>query len=323
MILSIDTVRPKIKAMNEITLKVENADVGTRIDRWLRDKLPDISRSSIQKLIEGSMISVNCVITVKNYKLRHGDTVHIKIPEVEEFVPKPQNIPLDILYEDEDLLVVNKIKGMVVHPGAGHHENTLVNALLHHCNGNLSILNGDIRPGIVHRLDKDTSGLLVVAKNNFTHESLARQLKERTIKRQYEAIVHGTMNKESDTINAPIGRNMTNRTKMCVTEHNSKNAITHFSIIEQYAGYAYIRVSLETGRTHQIRVHMDYIGHPIIGDEVYGVRKRNSKTSSLRGQCLHSKLLGFTHPRSGDYIEIESELPEYFRAILTKLRTKE
>ncbi len=323
MILSIDTVRPKIKAMNEITLKVENADVGTRIDRWLSDKLPDISRSSIQKLIEGSMISVNCVITVKNYKLRHGDTVHIKIPEVEEFVPKPQNIPLDILYEDEDLLVVNKIKGMVVHPGAGHHENTLVNALLHHCNGNLSILNGDIRPGIVHRLDKDTSGLLVVAKNNFTHESLARQLKERTIKRQYEAIVHGTMNKESDTINAPIGRNMTNRTKMCVTEHNSKNAITHFSIIEQYAGYAYIRVSLETGRTHQIRVHMDYIGHPIIGDEVYGVRKRNSKTSSLRGQCLHSKLLGFTHPRSGDYIEIESELPEYFRAILTKLRTKE
>ena len=309
--------------MNEITLKVENADVGTRIDRWLSDKLPDISRSSIQKLIEGSMISVNCVITVKNYKLRHGDTVHIKIPEVEEFVPKPQNIPLDILYEDEDLLVVNKIKGMVVHPGAGHHENTLVNALLHHCNGNLSILNGDIRPGIVHRLDKDTSGLLVVAKNNFTHESLARQLKERTIKRQYEAIVHGTMNKESDTINAPIGRNMTNRTKMCVTEHNSKNAITHFSIIEQYAGYAYIRVSLETGRTHQIRVHMDYIGHPIIGDEVYGVRKRNSKTSSLRGQCLHSKLLGFTHPRSGDYIEIESELPEYFRAILTKLRTKE
>lgn len=322
-ISSINIVPPKIKAMNEITLKAEIHDVGTRIDRWISDKLPDISRSSIQKLIEDSMVSVNCANTTKNYKLRQGDIVHVKIPKVEKIIPKAQNIPLDISYEDEDLLVVNKAKGMVVHPGAGHHDNTLVNALLHHCNGNLSTLNGDIRPGIVHRIDKDTSGLLVVAKNDFTHENLAIQFKERTFKRQYETIVHGTLNKQSDTINAPIGRHATNRTKMCVTEQNSKNAITHYNVIEQYAGYAYVRVTLETGRTHQIRVHMDYIGHPVVGDEVYGVRKRNSKTSSLCGQCLHSKMLGFTHPRSGDYIEIESELPEYFREMLTKLRTKE
>ncbi|NMA79912.1 MAG: RluA family pseudouridine synthase [Clostridiales bacterium] len=309
--------------MNEMTFTVEFDDEGTRIDRWLSDKIPDISRSSIQKLIGEGMMSVNCVKVAKNYKIRHGDIIHVKMPEEEQSSPIAQNIPLDILYEDDDLLVVNKAKGMVVHPGAGHRDNTLVNALLFHCKGKLSTLNGDIRPGIVHRIDKDTSGLLVVAKNNFTHEDLARQLKERTFKRQYETIVYGSLRKSADTINAPIGRHGTNRTKMCVTEHNSKNAITHFNIIEQYAGYAYVRVMLETGRTHQIRVHMDYIGHPIVGDEVYGVRKRNSKTSSLRGQCLHSKMLGFTHPRSGDYIEIESELPEYFRQMLTKLRTKE
>ena len=322
MIFSINTVRPKIKTMNEMMLKVEVDDVGTRIDRWLSNKLTDISRSSIQKLIKDNMIGVNSANTSKNYKLKLGDVVFIKIPKVEEPALKAQNIPLDIYYEDDDLLVVNKAKGMVVHPGAGHQDNTLANALLHHCKDNLSTLNGDIRPGIVHRIDKDTSGLLVVAKNNFTHESLARQLKDRTFNRQYEAVVHGTLSKQSGTINAPIGRDVKNRTKMCVTEYNSKKAITHFNIIEQYASYAYIRVTLETGRTHQIRVHMDYIGNPIVGDEVYGV-KRNSKNIHTTWAMLAFKNDRVYPSSQWDYIEIESELPEYFRGILTKLRTKE
>lgn len=312
-----------MRKMNERTFRADSSDVGIRIDRWLSDKLPDTSRSSLQKIIEKKLILVNSATVNKNYKLRMGDIVHVKLLQLVESAPEAQDIPLDILYEDDDLLVINKAKGMVVHPGAGNHDNTLVNALLHYCKGNLSTLNGDIRPGIVHRIDKDTSGLLIIAKNDFTHESLSKQLKERSLKRQYEAIVHGTPDLMSGTINAPIGRHKSIRTKMCVTNYNSKNAVTHYEVIVAYSGYSHVRVMLETGRTHQIRVHMNHIGHPIVGDEIYGHSKRNSKIATMQGQCLHAKMLGFIHPRSGDYIEIESELPEYFRQLLTKLRTKD
>ncbi|MCR5652672.1 MAG: RluA family pseudouridine synthase, partial [Ruminococcus sp.] len=246
-----------------------------------------------------------------------GDRVEISVPEPVAYEAKAENIPLDIVYEDDDLLVVNKPKGMVVHPAAGNYEGTLVNALLYHCKGKLSGINGVIRPGIVHRIDKDTSGLLLVAKNDKAHNNLAEQIKEHSLTREYEAIVYGNIEDDSGVIDAPIGRHHSDRKRMAVTDKNSKNAVTHFEVIERLKGYTYMKFRLETGRTHQIRVHCAYIGHPVSGDKVYGVK--NEKTS-LDGQCLHARKIGFIHPATGEYMEFVSDLPEYFEKYLIKLR---
>ncbi len=245
---------------------------------------------------------------------RDGASVEITLPEPQSANILPENIPLEIIYEDGDLLVVNKPKGMVVHPAAGHYGGTLVNALMFHCGGSLSGINGEIRPGIVHRIDKDTSGLLIVAKNDFAHIGLSEQIKAHSFTREYEAVVCGSV-KEDGTVDAPIGRHRTERKKMCVTRDNSREAVTHFSVIRNYAGYTHLRLRLETGRTHQIRVHLSYIGHPVAGDAVYG----SGKPKWLEGQCLHAKKIGFVHPRTGEYLEFDSELPEYFTRFLSSI----
>ena len=233
---------------------------------------------------------------------------------MQEVALEAENIPLDIVYEDADVIVVNKPKGLVVHPAAGHWSGTLVNALMYHCGGSLSGINGEIRPGIVHRIDKDTSGLLMVAKNDFAHLRLSEQIKEHSFTREYETVVCGGI-KEDGTVNAPIGRHKTDRKKMCVTPENSREAVTHYFVLERFPGYTHLRVRLETGRTHQIRVHMAYLGHPVAGDPVYG----NGKHAWLEGQCLHAKKIGFVHPRTGEYMEFDSELPDYFRKFLKSI----
>ena len=298
--------------MNEILITVPEEYSGQRIDKALSE-LTEFTRSHIQKILENGEVTVNNKAVSKGYKLSEGDEVSFVPPEPEPIQAKPENIPLDVVYEDDDLLVVNKPRGMVVHPAAGNPDGTLVNALLYHCGDSLSGINGVIRPGIVHRIDKDTSGLLIVAKNDFSHEKLAAQIKEHSFTRQYRAVVHGRFKEESGTVDAPIGRSPKDRKKMCVTQKNSRTAVTHYEVIEQSDKFSYLKVTLETGRTHQIRVHMSHIGHPVAGDMVYGPK---NGVTSLNGQCLHAGLIGFIHPRDGRYIELEADLPDYFRSFL-------
>lgn len=303
--------------MTNITLNVTEEHNGVRLDKFISDSCPDLTRSAAVNLIEKGLVAVNGNSQSKKYKLSAGDIISLEIPEPVEYEAQPENIPLDIVYEDNDLLVVNKPKGMVVHPAPGNYSGTLVNALLYHCKDSLSGINGVLRPGIVHRIDKDTSGLLIVAKNDFAHQSLALQIKEHSFTREYEAVVVGGIKDENGTVNAPIGRHPIDRKKMTVTEKNSRNATTHYSVINRYNGYTHIRCVLETGRTHQIRVHMAYIGHPVAGDTVYGNKKGDKR---LNGQCLHAKKIGFIHPRTQKYMEFDSELPDYFCDYLSFLQ---
>ena len=289
-------------------------DSGSRIDKYIADNIGGLTRSAVQALIEKGMVLVNGREVSKNYKLRGGEEVTVEIPEPEPMDAVPEEIPLDIVYEDADLLVVNKPKGMVVHPAHGNYKGTLVNALLYHCGDSLSGINGVVRPGIVHRIDKNTSGLLIVAKNDASHLKLAEQIKAHSFTREYEAVACGYFKDTEGTVDAPIGRHKTDRKKMCVTGENSRNAVTHYSVIKQYGGYAHLRLRLETGRTHQIRVHLSYIGHPVLGDDVYG-----KPFKGLEGQCLHARKIGFVHPSTGEYMEFVSELPDYFRAVLARL----
>lgn len=288
-----------------------------RIDKYLSDKLPDMSRSHIQKLIKDGNVLVNQKVVKANYKLNEGDTIDIQIPELEIPDILPENIPLDILYEDDDILVVNKPKNMVVHPAPGHYTGTLVNAIMYHCQNNLSGINGVMRPGIVHRIDMDTTGSLLICKNDKSHQYLADLLKEHDITRKYHAIVHGNLKEDTGTINAPIGRHPVDRKKMSVHANNGRPAVTHYNVLERFGNYTYIECQLETGRTHQIRVHMASIGHPILGDAVYGPSKCPFK---LDGQTLHAKVLGIIHPSTKKYIEFDAPLPEYFTELLKKLK---
>ncbi len=290
-----------------------NAAGGCRLDKLISDST-ELSRSAAVKLIELGNVTVNGKPCGKKDVPSEGAEVAVSLPEPQNADILPEDIPIEIVYEDADLLVVNKPKGMVVHPAVGHYSGTLVNALMFHCGGSLSGINGEIRPGIVHRIDKDTSGLLMVAKNDLTHIGLSEQIKAHTFTREYSAVVTGCI-KENGTVNAPIGRHKTDRKRMCVTQENSREAVTHYTVIRNYAGYTHLAVWLETGRTHQIRVHMSYIGHPVAGDEVYG----SGKPKWLNGQCLHAKKIGFVHPRTGEYMEFDSELPEYFVKFLRSI----
>lgn len=300
--------------MNSFEFNIPAENAGMRIDKFLSEQELGITRSGIQKLIDDGAVTVCGKQIGKNYKLRTGDTVLVEIPEPEALDVVPQNIPVNIIYEDDSLLVVNKPKGMVVHPAAGNPDGTLVNALLYHCRGRLSSINGVIRPGIVHRIDKNTSGLLMVAKTDAAHNFLAAQIKEHSFTREYQAILTGRLKEKSGRIDAPIGRSRYDRKKMCVTELNSKNAVTHYEVLEEFGQYSLVRFRLETGRTHQIRVHSAYIGHPVLGDDVYGKAYKG-----LEGQCLHAKKIGFIHPETKAYMEFDSELPEYFTSVLNKL----
>ncbi|MGN0665916.1 MAG: RluA family pseudouridine synthase [Huintestinicola sp.] len=274
-----------------------------------------VSRSMAVKLIGDGMVTVNGENVSKSCVISPGDSISVLIPEPETLDVLPENIPLQIVYEDDDLLVVNKPKGMVVHPAAGNYSGTLVNALMYHCKGRLSSINGIIRPGIVHRIDKNTSGLLLVAKNDRAHVFLAQQIKEHSFTREYEAIIFGRLKMDKGSIDAPIGRHPVDRKKMAVTERNSKEAVTHYTVIEEFPKYTHVRLRLETGRTHQIRVHMAYIGHPVLGDDVYG-----KPFNGLEGQCLHAKKIGFVHPADYRYMEFDSELPQYFLEALDKVK---
>ncbi len=289
---------------------------GERLDAFLARSVPGMSRSAAQKLLEEGCVTLQGKPGKKNDKLAVGDRVSVTVPEPKTVDIAPREIPLDIVYEDEDLLVINKPKGLVVHPAAGHQDDTLVNGLLFALGEDLSGINGELRPGIVHRIDKDTSGLLAVAKNDLAHTVLASQLKDHSMARTYEAIVCGSFREDSGTVDAPIGRHPTDRKKMCVTQRNSKNAVTHWEVVARYRGYTHIRCRLETGRTHQIRVHMAHIGHPILGDTVYGHKQKELGQDS---QCLHAGLLCFRHPRDGRPVIVQAELPEYFREVLEKL----
>lgn len=290
-------------------------DKGLRLDKWLVEKVGiELSRNAIHGLFTSNSILVNGVSVGKNYRIRGAENVQLSIPEPVELEVKAEDIPIEIVYEDEYLLVVNKPKGMVVHPAPGNYNGTLVNALMYHCKGNLSGINGVIRPGIVHRIDKNTSGLLIVAKNDLAHAHLSQQIKEHSFRREYEAVIVGKFKESSGTIDAPIGRHNLDRKKMCVTDRNSKNAITHYETIWAYNGYSHVRFMLETGRTHQIRVHCTYKGHPVLGDDVYG-----SKYKGIDGQCLHAKIIGFVHPKTLEYIEFVSDTPDYFKKILKGL----
>ena len=302
--------------VNAYIYSVDDSLDGQRIDKAVCELCNELTRSAVQKLIEQGSVSINSSVVTKNKKVKSGDKISVIIPEARVLEIEAENIPLDIRYEDSDLLVVNKPKGMVVHPAAGNYDKTLVNALLYHCKDSLSGINGVIRPGIVHRIDKDTSGLLIVAKNDFAHISLAEQIKAHSFTREYQTVVYGRFKVDSGTVDAPIGRHPVDRKKMAVTQKNSKHAVTHYNIVDTYRDFTHLRVQLETGRTHQIRVHMSYIGHPIAGDPVYGPKKI---ITSLEGQCLHAGLIGFKHPRTNKYIEIESELPEYFTKFLRGL----
>lgn len=289
------------------------ADEKARIDKWVSDR-GEWSRSQVQEWIKAGDLLVNGTSVKANYKLQVGDEIEVNVPDAVELEVLPENIPLEIVFEDEDVIVVNKPRGMVVHPAAGHTSGTLVNALLGHCD-DLSGINGVKRPGIVHRIDKDTTGLLMVAKNDLSHESLASQLKEKTIKREYVALVHGELAHELGTIEAPIGRDTNDRQRMTVTDRNAKEAVTHFRLLERFKDFTLVECKLETGRTHQIRVHMRYIGHPLAGDPKYGPRR----TIDLGGQALHAATLGFYHPRTKEWMEFEAPLPEDFKTELAKL----
>ncbi len=299
----------------EIILIAELEDENERLDSFCSEKAK-MTRNSISILIKEKQIKVNGLVMPKSYKVKMGDSVIITIPPPVDAEIKAENIPLEIVFEDDDLLVVNKPKGMVVHPSAGHFQGTLVNALMYHCKDSLSGINGEIRPGIVHRIDKDTSGLLIVAKNDFSHIRLAEQIKAHSFLRVYEAVVNGCI-KQDGMVNAPIARHKQHRKKMCVSfEANARNALTHYGVVQNYNNYTHLRLKLETGRTHQIRVHMAYIGHGVVGDSVYS----NGKPKWLNGQCLHAREIGFVHPRSGKYFEFKSDLPEYFIKLLNSIR---
>ena len=303
--------------MNKSEFIINREDTGIRIDTYLASKCPELTRSALQKLIEKGNVLINDKSGSKNYKLREGDRINICIPDPEPAEARPENIPLDIAYEDDDLLVVNKPKDMVVHPATGNYSGTLVNALLYHCGDSLSGINGVLRPGIVHRIDKDTSGLLIVAKNDFSHRLLAEQIKEHSFTRKYMAVVYGSLKNNEGTVNAPIGRHPEDRKKMTVTLKNSREAVTHYKVIERYQRFTHVELTLETGRTHQIRVHMSHIGHPIAGDPVYGPKK---VITSLGGQCLHAYYISFVHPRTGKTLTLSSELPDYFTTFLSTLK---
>lgn len=303
--------------MNSVTYCVSEEECGLRIDRYLAEKNADLSRSYIQKLLKNQEISVNGIQVKANYKVQQEDQILLTVPELTEPDILPEDIPLDILYEDEDLMVVNKPKGMVVHPSAGHLSGTLVNAILYHCQGRLSGINGIMRPGIVHRIDMDTTGAILVCKSDFAHKDLAEQLKEHTIKRRYRAIVSGNLKEDTGRIEGPIGRHPIDRKKMAINYKNGKDAVTHYQVLERFGNATYVECRLETGRTHQIRVHMASKGHPLLGDQVYGSARN---PYHLQGQALHAMILGFVHPRTGEYMEFEAPLPEYFVKLLEKLR---
>lgn len=295
--------------------------IGMRIDKFVSECVYDLTRSMVSKLINEKCISVNSIPVDKgSYKCRLNDIVNIYVPDPVELEAKAENIPLDIVYEDEDLLVVNKAKGMVVHPAPGNYEGTLVNALLYHCGDSLSGINGVIRPGIVHRIDKDTSGLLIVAKNDFSHLELAKQIKEHSFYRAYQAVAYGNFKEDKGTVNKPIGRSPKDRKKMAVTERNSKVAITNYEVLKRFGDFTHIKCVLETGRTHQIRVHMAYIGHPLAGDPVYGPKRIILK---LKGQCLHAGEIGFVHPRTKKYLHFSAPLPDYFTDFLAELEKRQ
>lgn len=302
--------------MDDNFIEITAEESGERIDALLTRNLEELSRSAVQRLIEQGGVSLKGRPVKKNYKCTAGDCFQIILPEAEDVPLIAQELPLDIVYEDEDLVVVNKARGMVVHPAPGHPDGTLVNALLWHCGDSLSGIGGEKRPGIVHRIDKDTSGLLIVAKNDFAHQGLSAQLSDHSLYREYEAIVRGTLREGSGTVDAPIGRHPTDRKRMAVTCKNAKPAVTHWQVIARYRGYTHIRCRLETGRTHQIRVHMASIGHPLLGDYTYGAP---SPDKGLEGQCLHARRLRFLHPRSGEEHIAEAPLPSYFTDVINKL----
>ncbi len=306
------------KSVKKLCLQVEAAYEGLRIDKYLAEVMTDYSRSFLQKQLKDKNVTVNGCPVKASYKVAEEEEIAVAIPASQEPDILPQNIPLDILYEDEQLLVVNKPKGMVVHPSAGHYSDTLVNALMFHCKGQLSGINGVLRPGIVHRIDMDTTGALVVCKTDLAHQSLAAQLKEHSITRRYRAIVHGNLKESQGTVEGTIGRHPVERKKMAANVTKGKRAVTHYRVLEQLKGYTYVECQLETGRTHQIRVHMSSIGHPLLGDVVYGPKK--CPFPSLMGQTLHAMVLGFLHPVTGEYLEFQAPLPEYFEALLKKLR---
>lgn len=303
----------------ELQYEVTKEEDGLRLDQYIAGRCMDLSRSYIQKLIKESRVTINKNIQTKTKTaVQESDIVNVSLPDPKELEIKPQDIPLDILYEDNDVLVVNKPKGMVVHPAPGHYEDTLVNAVLYHCRDNLSGINGVLRPGIVHRIDKDTTGALIVCKNDKAHQKIADQLRAHTITRSYRAIVYNNFSEDEGMINAPIGRHPTNRKKRMVTEKNSKEAITHYKVLDHLNHkFNYIECRLENGRTHQIRVHMSHIGHPLLGDEVYG--PVNSKFKNLQGQTLHAATIGFIHPTTEEYMEFSAPLPDYFEKLLKTL----
>ena len=302
--------------MDNFEIIAEESDINTRIDVFLSKNLESFSRSYIQDLIKKGKATIGGKTIKANYRLREGDIVALAIPKPEPLEILPENIPLDIVYEDNDVILVNKPKGMVVHPAAGHYSGTLVNALLYHCKDNLSGINGVLRPGIVHRIDMDTTGIIIVCKNDNAHQHIAKQLAEHSITRKYVAIVSGNIKEDEGVVDAAIARSKNDRKKMTV-DKDGKRAVTHFKVLERLNNYTYIECVLETGRTHQIRVHMSYLHHPLLGDEVYSNKKENTK---LKGQCLHAKVLGFIHPSTNEYMEFEAPLPEYFKEILIKFR---
>lgn len=304
--------------MERIELLVGEADAGQRADQWISAGT-GLTRSAVQKLCADGMVVSGGAPVAKNARLRAGERLAVTVPDPVPLEAAPQDIPVDIVYEDDDLLVVNKPKGMVVHPAPGNPDGTLVNALLYHCRGRLSSINGVVRPGIVHRIDKDTSGLLIVAKNDASHSALAEQIKEHSFTRVYHAVVYGGFPKDEGSVDAPIGRNRDDRMKMCVTDRNSRRAVTHYRVLERLGTFTNLELRLETGRTHQIRVHMAYIGHPVAGDPVYGPKKVIAR---LGGQCLHAKTIGFVHPRTGKYMEFTSALPPYYEDFLRSLGKK-
>lgn len=295
----------------EIFVTEETA--GDRIDKFISEQCEELSRSFIQKLMKSGEVFVGEKPVKASYKVTEGDKIAFDVPEAVEPEILPETIPLDILYEDHDVVLVNKPKGMVVHPAAGHYTGTLVNALMYHCKDDLSGINGVLRPGIVHRIDMDTTGVLIVCKNDLSHTSIAEQLKEHTITRRYQAIVHGVLKEDEGTVDAPIGRHPQDRKKMCINHQNGKNAVTHYKVLTRFPNFTHIECRLETGRTHQIRVHMASLGHPLLGDFVYGPSKCPYK---LQGQTLHAGVLGFVHPRTGEYMEFSAPLPEYFEHLL-------
>ena len=300
--------------MTPLLLRADRA--GERADQLIARLAPGLTRSAAQRLLEEGAVTRNGRPVKKNYKAAEGDVLEVALPDPEPAEALPQNIPLDVVYEDGDVIVVNKPVGLVVHPAAGHPDGTLVNALLYHCGNSLSGINGALRPGIVHRIDRDTSGLIVAAKNDFAHQALAAQLADHSLYREYEAVCVGVLKEDAGTVDAPIGRNPTDRKKMAVDRKSGRPAVTHWSVLARYPGHTHIRCKLETGRTHQIRVHLAFLGHPLLGDTVYGAKK---PVPGLAGQCLHARRLSFLHPRTGERLTLECPLPPWFEQVLTKL----